>query len=162
MASESPRGAKAAAVNLWYASGSPSQAIHQLTDNSAPQTIVTITVSSTESKDPVEAQMESLVEAYPRMLNQQLETRDSSYATQALAQQEPETTKFFVHKDLLCQNSSFFTAAFNGDFMEGASQAMTLDDVDANTFGVVVNWIYTQKISNVTNEVPNVCESPIL
>ena len=45
--------------------------------------------------------------------------------------------------------------------MEGATQSMVLDDVDADTFGVVVNWIYTQRISDASNGVPSLCESLI-
>jgi hypothetical protein len=45
--------------------------------------------------------------------------------------------------------------------MEGATQSMVLDDVDADTFGVVVNWIYTQRILDASNGVPSLCESLI-
>jgi hypothetical protein len=45
--------------------------------------------------------------------------------------------------------------------MEGATQSMVLDDVDADTFGVVVNWIYKQRISDASNGVPSLCESLI-
>jgi hypothetical protein len=123
---------------------------------------VTITVPSVQSKDLAETQGESLMEVFGGKRNQQLGTRDSSFAKQAPAKQEPVTTTFFIHKNLLCQNSSFFTAAFNGNFMESATQNLVFDDVDADTFGVVVNWIYTQKISDANNVVPSLCESLIL
>jgi hypothetical protein len=72
--------------------------------------------------------------------------------------QESATTKFLIHKNLLCQYSRFFTAAFNGKFMEGATQNMVFEEVDADMFGVLVNWIYTQKISGSSNVVPSLCE----
>ena len=53
---------------------------------------------------------------------------------------------YVVHKQLITFYSPFFDRAFNGQFIEGETQTMTLEDVDGNTFGLFVNWLYTQKV----------------
>ncbi|TVY89195.1 Kelch-like protein, partial [Lachnellula willkommii] len=60
--------------------------------------------------------------------------------------------KFIIHKDLICHHSPFFRSAFNSRFMEGETQAMTLEDVDPAMFGAVVNWLYTQKIEEMQQD----------
>ncbi|TVY14091.1 Kelch repeat and BTB domain-containing protein 8 [Lachnellula arida] len=57
-----------------------------------------------------------------------------------------EAQKFTVHKNLAEHYSPFFEKAFNSGFVEGQTQEMVLDDVEAGIFGYVVNWLYTQKI----------------
>jgi hypothetical protein len=39
----------------------------------------------------------------------------------------------------------FFEAAFNSSTKEGETQTMTLEDVESGVFGLLVNWLYTQK-----------------
>jgi BTB/POZ domain len=56
---------------------------------------------------------------------------------------DPSLSKFLIHKNLICYHSPFFAAAFNGSFIEGITQSMTLD-VDEEAFGVLVNWSYSQ------------------
>ena len=53
---------------------------------------------------------------------------------------------YVVHKQLITFYSPFFDRAFNGNFIEGETQTMTLEDVDGNIFGLFVNWLYTQKV----------------
>jgi hypothetical protein len=48
---------------------------------------------------------------------------------------DPNVPKFLVHKNLICYYSPLFSAAFNGNFIEGTTQSMTLD-VDKVGFGV--------------------------
>jgi len=57
-----------------------------------------------------------------------------------------EAQKFTVHKNLAEHYSPFFTKAFNSGFIEGQTQEMVLEDVEPVTFGLVINWLYTQKI----------------
>jgi len=57
----------------------------------------------------------------------------------------PSLPKFLIHKNLICYHSPFFAAAFNGNFIEGITQSMTLD-VDKEAFGVLVNWFYSQGV----------------
>jgi hypothetical protein len=47
---------------------------------------------------------------------------------------------------MICHYSPFFNAAFNSTMIEGQTQSMELDDIEADTFGLFVNWLYTQKI----------------
>ena len=60
----------------------------------------------------------------------------------------PEDSKetFVVHKDLVCHYSPFFSTAFNSNFAESTTKAMTLPDVDLDSFGLLVHWLYTQQI----------------
>ncbi|TVY71419.1 Kelch-like protein [Lachnellula suecica] len=57
-----------------------------------------------------------------------------------------EVQKFVIHKSLVEHFSPFFEKAFNSDLAEGQTQEMRLPDVDADVFGIVVNWLYTQAI----------------
>jgi hypothetical protein len=59
---------------------------------------------------------------------------------------------YVVHKQLITFYSPFFDRAFNGQFIEGENQTMTLEDVDGNTFGLFVNWLYTQKVCHAGSE----------
>jgi hypothetical protein len=54
--------------------------------------------------------------------------------------------KFLVHKEFICYYSPFFNAAFNGNFKEGESQTMDLEDIDPAVFALFVNWLYAQKV----------------
>ncbi|PMD48923.1 hypothetical protein L207DRAFT_575567 [Hyaloscypha variabilis F] len=56
--------------------------------------------------------------------------------------------EFKLPKDTLCYYSPFFERAFNGPFLEGRSQIMTLEDVDGAVFGLIVAWLYTKDISD--------------
>ncbi|KAJ5047217.1 uncharacterized protein L3040_003058 [Drepanopeziza brunnea f. sp. 'multigermtubi'] len=60
----------------------------------------------------------------------------------------PEDTKetYIIHKGIICYYSPFFNAAFNGNFAEGETQTMRLDDVNSETFGLLVDYLYTQQI----------------
>lgn len=54
-----------------------------------------------------------------------------------------------VHKTLICKYSAFFQAAFDGEWVEGQTQAMdTLDEVEPGLFSVVINWLYLQVIKH--------------
>ena len=52
---------------------------------------------------------------------------------------------FYVHVDLLCDVSSFFKAAFTGDFKEGSDKTMQLPEDDENTFSLFIDWLYHQR-----------------
>jgi len=56
--------------------------------------------------------------------------------------QEP----FIIHKDIICHHSSYFAKAFNGNHVESKTQTMSFPDVHSDTFGLLVEWFYTQKI----------------
>ena len=59
---------------------------------------------------------------------------------------EDECESFIVHKDIICHHSSFFAKAFSSNLLEGKTQTINLPDVDSDTFGILVEWFYTQKI----------------
>jgi hypothetical protein len=58
---------------------------------------------------------------------------------------KPNKETFIVHKNLICHHSPFFEAVFNSSMKEGQTQTMTLEDVESGAFGLLVNWLYTQK-----------------
>jgi BTB/POZ domain len=62
--------------------------------------------------------------------------------------------KFLIHKDFICYYSGFFAAAFNRSLMEGQSQTMTLDDIDPKTFGLLVDWLYIQRVEAEVIDLP--------
>jgi hypothetical protein len=57
---------------------------------------------------------------------------------------------------LLCQQSTFFAAAFNGSFQEGEEQFMTLkeeeDIVSTRSFELLVQWLYVGRV--IFDELP--------
>ena len=52
---------------------------------------------------------------------------------------------FYVHGDLLCDVSSFFKAAFTGDFKESSDKTMQLPEDDENIFSLFIDWLYNQR-----------------
>lgn len=57
-----------------------------------------------------------------------------------------DETEFVLHKNMICDHSPFFKAAFTGMFKEGSTQAMTLEDVGSASFGLLVRWLYTKEV----------------
>lgn len=55
---------------------------------------------------------------------------------------------FRIHKNYLCHYSPYFEAAFNGRFIEGETQVLELEDTEPRIFGIFVNWLYVQKITD--------------
>ncbi len=54
---------------------------------------------------------------------------------------DPIKQIFLVHKSLACAQSPFFKAAFESQMTEDITQSMRLEDVEAETFGLLVNWV---------------------
>ena len=54
---------------------------------------------------------------------------------------------FHIHRNLLCEASPVFKAAFSesGRFSESESQTMDMDEDDATAFEVIAKWLYTNK-----------------
>ncbi|PMD65277.1 uncharacterized protein K444DRAFT_519241, partial [Hyaloscypha bicolor E] len=69
---------------------------------------------------------------------------------------EPTGHKYKLPKGLLCQQSIFFAAAFNGSFQEGEKQFITLkeeeDIVSIRSFELLVQWIYIGRV--IFDELP--------
>lgn len=63
--------------------------------------------------------------------------------------------KYTLSKDLLCSRSDFFDACFNGNFLEGQTQVVHLDEeIQAETFEMLLQWLYTSKAT----QFPPPCE----
>jgi hypothetical protein len=58
------------------------------------------------------------------------------------------TKTFIIHVDFLTNCSRFFSAAFNGEFIEGMTKTMTYEEMTPLAFGLFINWAYTQKLIN--------------
>ncbi|KAM0799093.1 hypothetical protein BDR22DRAFT_822703 [Usnea florida] len=55
-----------------------------------------------------------------------------------------DSTPFLIHRDQLCEASSFFKAAFEGDFLEGSEMRMSLPEEEGNTFDLFTQWLYNR------------------
>lgn len=52
---------------------------------------------------------------------------------------------FDIPKNIAVSQSPFFAAAFEGDFIEGETQELTLEDVDTDVFKLLLKWMYQNK-----------------
>jgi hypothetical protein len=58
------------------------------------------------------------------------------------------TKIFIIHIDFLTNCSRFFSAAFNREFIEVTTKTMAYEEMTPLTFGLFINWAYTQKLIN--------------
>jgi hypothetical protein len=59
----------------------------------------------------------------------------------------PAQQEFRIHKTVTDYYSpDFFGRAFNSAMIEGQTRSMILEDVDPFLFGLIYNWLYTQKL----------------
>jgi hypothetical protein len=63
-----------------------------------------------------------------------------------------ELQTFQVYKSVLCRQSPFFAAAFEGGFAEGLTQSMTLEDVNEKEFGSFVDWLHSKELRSQTTQ----------
>jgi hypothetical protein len=61
---------------------------------------------------------------------------------------ESANANFVVHKSFLVRQSPFFKAAFTGRFQESATKLMKLEDVSAELFELLIDWIYEKRINS--------------
>lgn len=54
----------------------------------------------------------------------------------------PERKAFHLHRDLLCDRSAYFKAAFMGNFAEASSKEIQLPEDDDTAFELLVKWLY--------------------
>ena len=54
----------------------------------------------------------------------------------------PNQKDFAIHRNLICQLSGFFDAAFNGSFSEASSGVIELYEEDPDLFELVYKWCY--------------------
>ncbi|PVH86909.1 hypothetical protein DL98DRAFT_567186 [Cadophora sp. DSE1049] len=60
--------------------------------------------------------------------------------------------EYIVYKEFACYYSPMLDAAFNGPFIEGKSNTMTIDDFPfPDAFGLIQCWMYTMKIEHPLN-----------
>ena len=64
------------------------------------------------------------------------------------------STPFSIHRDQLCEASSFFKAAFQGNFLEGSEMRMRLPEEEKHTFELFIEWLYNRsyEICNIEDE----------
>jgi len=55
-----------------------------------------------------------------------------------------------IHKKLLCAQSSFFKAAINSSFREGAEKRVVLKEDDNDAFSIFVQWLYTGSFTTIS------------
>ena len=62
-----------------------------------------------------------------------------------------ENTKtFYVHKQLLCNSSTYFNVALNNGFAETRDQIVRLDDEDPDIILTFILWLYEGKLNKET------------
>lgn len=68
----------------------------------------------------------------------------------------PERHAFQVHKEILCQASPFFAAAFDSDynFSEASSGSLAFPEVRAIDFEFFVQWLYRHDLAHEELDVP--------
>lgn len=52
---------------------------------------------------------------------------------------------FYVHRDVICNESSVFKAAFSGEFTEASNQSMDLPDDEIESIGRMIQWLYSKQ-----------------
>ena len=55
----------------------------------------------------------------------------------------PQKQVFFLHKEILCNVSSYFRAALDGSFAEGLTQQIELPEDDVTVFEYFHAWLYS-------------------
>ncbi|KAH6639623.1 hypothetical protein C7974DRAFT_135558 [Boeremia exigua] len=60
-----------------------------------------------------------------------------------------EAVKYLVHKAVLMEHSAYFEKALQGPWKEAEEGVVRLDDVEPEIFGVFVDWIYSQRVSQL-------------
>lgn len=55
-----------------------------------------------------------------------------------------------IHKKLLCSQSSFFKAAIDSSYREGAEKRVVLKEDDDDAFSIFVQWLYTGSFTTMS------------
>ncbi|KAI9802100.1 MAG: hypothetical protein M1833_002021 [Piccolia ochrophora] len=70
----------------------------------------------------------------------------------------PEQKKYTLHQTVLCSQSGFFRAAFEGSFREAVEDCIRLPDEDVATFELFIGWLYKGELDgSVTFGKPSKC-----
>ena len=62
-----------------------------------------------------------------------------------------ERTKFHLHRDLLCNQSDYFRACFEGDFKEAQQKELSLPEDNAESFELFVTWLYGTHLKKISS-----------
>ena len=57
-----------------------------------------------------------------------------------------EEKEFYVYKAIVVQSSAFFRAAFDKGWKEATEKVIRLTDVELETFGIYLGWLYTGRL----------------
>lgn len=63
-----------------------------------------------------------------------------------------ERKKFKLHRDLLCERSEFFKAAFEGHFKEFEADELALPEDSVESFELLVGWLYGAPLMSIPSE----------
>ncbi|CZR51135.1 uncharacterized protein PAC_01010 [Phialocephala subalpina] len=63
-----------------------------------------------------------------------------------LVGQDNPPIELHIHKEVVCQRSPVFRAAFCGNFSEAQSHTYPLRHIDESTAKLLMQWLYTQKL----------------
>jgi BTB/POZ domain len=58
-----------------------------------------------------------------------------------------ERKLYNLHKNVLCRESPFFQGCLKGEFPEGRTNEVTLNDDNPDAFDLFIGWIYTHEIA---------------
>ena len=66
----------------------------------------------------------------------------------------PQSTRYVIHKTLLCASVPYFDKAFNGSFLEAQSNEIHLNDEtdDPAAFSLFCQWLYTKWLPAVPRQ----------
>ncbi|KAG4433069.1 hypothetical protein IFR05_011463 [Cadophora sp. M221] len=57
-----------------------------------------------------------------------------------------DSTKFMIHKEVVCLHSDVLGTAFNSEFTEGQTQTYRLEDTSESAFRLFMQWLYCQRL----------------
>lgn len=92
----------------------------------------------------------SQVASYPRAKRRRLageqDSLDHLYEDIVTIYVGPDDTPFYVYKELVCRDSSFFRAALTGSFAESQQQKVSLPEDEVSVFKVYQTWLNAQEL----------------
>ncbi|KAL8824096.1 MAG: hypothetical protein Q9191_005306 [Dirinaria sp. TL-2023a] len=118
-------------------SGSSSQQQSQHSSQSSPQQL-----PSSQSQ----TQVASSPRAKRRRLAGEQDSLDHLYEDIVTIYVGPNATPFYVYKELVCRDSSFFRAALGGSFAESREQKVSLPEDEVSVFKVYQTWLNAQEL----------------
>ena len=88
-----------------------------------------------------------------------IQSADSVFSSTAIVTvevgEEKESHIFSVHEDFLCYYSPYFRALFEGSFQEAQTKKSVLREHSPDVFEHFLNWMYTQRLEVLGEELPD-------